>query len=86
MDDYISAGALGYARAVVSRIKLEMLSRALPEGKARIVVMLIEPVVQKVIEWMNQVINLNDENRELITESEFYRFIPVIYFSHNSGC
>lgn len=70
MDDCISLRALDYAREVVARLKLETKWRALPDGKDNFVFMLIEPVVKKVLEWMNQSITLHSDEQELLTESQ----------------
>lgn len=98
MDECISPRAMGYVRAFLSCPKLEAMSRTLPDGKVRIVVipslryrlvqssMMIEAVVHKVLYWMNKNITRHDEEHYLLTVSQFYKFMGVIYYSHNSGC
>lgn len=82
MSEVISPPALAYARAVVSHVKLEMMSGAIPDGKARIIVLFPEPVVKKVAGWMNRAITLEAGEIDHVTESQCYKFLAVAYISH----
>lgn len=86
MEDFIFSRALVYERAVVRRLKLETQSRELPDGKGNLVVMIIAPVVQKVLEWMNKSIPLHSEEQEQLRGTQFYKFLAAFFYSHNSGC
>lgn len=63
-----------------------MMSPELPSEKACLVVILIDPVVHKVLSFINQAINLYDEERGEITENTFFKLIGVVYYTHNFGC
>lgn len=62
------------------------MSGALQDGKAGIVVIIIEPVVPKELHWMNQAIILHIEDQDLLAGSQFFEFMDVIYCSHISVC
>lgn len=85
MENVITPRALTYASAVVTKLKLEIHSRTLPEGRARILIMLVQPVRYKFILRMNQAINLTEEERPLLTMADMYGTIGMIYYSPNSG-
>lgn len=59
--------AFAYANAVANRLRLELQSRSLPDSKARVLIMLLQLVFDKVIVWMNQAINLRTVQRALLT-------------------
>lgn len=84
MDEDISPRALAYGSAVVSGIKLENVSRTLLEGKSSTLLILLQPIVELVVLWMNQAINL--VQRSLITLAGMYGVLGVMFYMHNSGC
>lgn len=86
MDEVISPRAIAYVKAVVSRLKLESMSRTLLQGDVRLLVMFLQPVVERVLIWMNPSISLMDTPRSLLTLSDIYYVIGVMLYTHKCTC
>lgn len=80
----MSSRALGYARTVVTTLKLERSVRMLLEGKASTLIMFLDPLLSKYREWMNHGISLRDEQRAEITYPYLYRCLAILFLSHSS--
>jgi hypothetical protein len=71
--EVISERARFYCLSVVEGLRVELDARALPDGKLAYVLLLVQPVLQQCLTWLNESILLHKIHRHALTMSDMYR-------------
>lgn len=71
-----------YVRAVLENLDIEMIATGLTSGRADIVMMIMRSIVRQQVEWVNEKLRLRVSVTKIVTETEMYRFLAIIWWSH----
>ena len=88
LTDSISKRAQLFCKAVVQNLNINLRARRLGTSKVDHVVLLIDDVLKKCLEWLRQSINLHGTGRSAVSKVELhdmYRFLAIMLYSHCTG-
>lgn len=84
-EDFIGERARLYCATVLGNLKAQCDVRDLPEGRARVLVLLCDPLLSQLRAWLNEFIRQQKLARAQLKRCDMYRFFAVFLLSHCTG-